>query len=204
MFVQQGFGVFAADAFRHRDQTILRRHDFAHRQIHAGFKAQIAPGDDAHHFAAIDHRKARKAHFVGHGIDLAHGSVRANDHGVAQHPRLIALDAAHLRGLLFGTQVFMNHAYAALLRDGDGQTRFRHGIHGSRHQRQTQLDIAREAGTQAGVLGQHFREGGHEEDVVKSQGFSQKAHGALLQKANYKSSALSRLTVRFPFPSSVR
>ena len=74
----------------------------------------------------------------------------------------MALDLAHLKGLLFGGEVFVDDADAALLRHGNSQTSLGHGVHRGSHQRQIKRDIARQTGRKGGVLGQDRGEGGNE------------------------------------------
>ena len=71
-----------------------------------------------------------------------HRHVRADSDGVAQDARLVAFDQCHLSSLLLGGQVLVDDADAALLGDGDGQTRLGHRVHRSGHERQVQLDVA--------------------------------------------------------------
>jgi hypothetical protein len=92
------------------------------------------------------------------------------------HTGFVALDLGHFSGLLLGCHVLVDHADTAFLRNGDGQTRFCHRVHGGRHQGQVQADIASELGGEGNVLGQDFGVGGNEQDVVKGQCFSEKAH----------------------------
>jgi hypothetical protein len=49
-------------------------------------------------------------------------------------------------GLLLGREVLVNDAYAAFLRDGDGQPGFGDRVHGGRHERQVQADVSGELG----------------------------------------------------------
>jgi len=67
----------------------------------------------------------------------------------------------------------VHDADATLLRDGNGQARFGHGVHGGGHQRQVQADVAGELRRKGSVLGQDLRIGGDEEDVVKGKGFTE-------------------------------
>ena len=85
VFVQQSFGLLRRGAFGHGDQALFGRHDFADLLVIAGLKTQITPRDDAHHFAAVAHRKARHTQFVAQCHDLAHCGFGGDDHRVAQH-----------------------------------------------------------------------------------------------------------------------
>ena len=118
----------------------------AHGQVIAGLKTQIAPGDDAYHFAAVAHWKARNPELLRQSQHLAHGVRRRNDHRVAQHARFVALDLGDLGGLLLRGQVFVHNAHAPLLRDGNGQTGFGDRVHRGRDQRQIQCNVAGKTG----------------------------------------------------------
>ena len=142
VLVEQGLGLLGCGALGHSHQTLAWGHDVAHRRIHAGFKQQVAARHNAHHFAAVADRKARHAQLVRQRDDLTHRGTGADDHRVAQHARLIALDLGHLRGLLLGCEVFVNNANTPLLRNGDGQARLGNRVHGGRHQGQVQANIA--------------------------------------------------------------
>jgi hypothetical protein len=96
-----------------------------------------------------------------------------DDHRVAQHARFIALDLGHLRRLLLRREVFVHDADAALLRDGDRQTRFGHGVHGGGDERQVQPDVARKLGREGCVFGQNLRVGWHQQYVVERERFSE-------------------------------
>ena len=115
--VQQRLGFLGAGAFVHRDQLVARRHDFVHRHVVAGFKAQIAPGHDADNLAAFEHRKAGNAQLLRQVDHLAHRMARRDHHRVAQHARLVALHTRDFGGLLLGRQVLVHDANAAFLGD---------------------------------------------------------------------------------------
>ena len=58
--------------------------------------------------------------------------------GFDDHAALIALDLAHLRGLIGGRQISVNDADAAGLRHGDGEPRLGHRVHRRGDDRQMQ------------------------------------------------------------------
>ena len=139
----------------------------------SGFKTQVTTGHDADHLAAIDHRKAGHAQLVAQGHDLAHRGGGCDDHWIAQHAGFVTLDLGDLGGLFLRREVFVDDANAALLRDGNGQARFGHRVHGGGHQRQVQADVAGELRRKRGVLGQDLGIRGDEENVIKSKGFTE-------------------------------
>ena len=59
----------------------------------------------------------------------------------------------------------------------NGQSAFRHGIHGGREQRQVQGNVAGQPGSQANVAREDLRMCRDEKDVVESKGFLQRSHG---------------------------
>ena len=58
VLVQQRFGLQQRGAIRYRHQLFARRHDLTDGDVVTGFKAQVAPGDDAYDLAAVADRKA--------------------------------------------------------------------------------------------------------------------------------------------------
>ena len=172
VLVHQRLALEDGGAFLDDDELVARRHDLAHRGVQAGFEAQIAAGDDAHHAAILDHREARDAVLTAQRDHVAHRHAGRHGDRVAQHARLIALDACHLGRLLLGREVLVHDADATLLRQGDGQARLGHGVHRGGHQGQVQADVARQLGRQRGVTGQHLGEGGHQQHIVEGERFA--------------------------------
>ena len=177
VLVQERLGLGRAGAFAHGDQLVARSHDLADRHVVARLEAQVAPGHDAHHLAAIQDREAGDPQLLLHRDHLPHGVLRRDDDRVAQNAGLVALDAGDLGGLLACAHVLVHDADPALLRDGDGQTRFGHGVHRRGHERKVQRDIAGKPGGEGGVLGQDLGERGHQQHVVEGERFAKKAHG---------------------------
>ncbi len=70
----------------------------------------------------------------------------------------------------------MNDPNTPLLGNGDGQPRLSDRIHSGGYQRQIQRNVAGELSGKGNVLGKDFGVGGNEQDIVKSQCFSKKAH----------------------------
>ena len=175
--MHQRLALVGRRAFAHGDQPLARRHDVAHRCVHARFEAQVAVGDDAHHLLALEHREAGNAVLLRQFLHVAHGDVRRDGDRIAQQARLVALDSRHLGRLLLGREILVNDADAALLRDGDGQARFGHGVHRGGHQRHVQLDVAGQACREAGVARQDLGVRRHQQHIVEGERFAKKAHG---------------------------
>ncbi len=96
----------------------------------------------------------------------------SDDHRIAQHAGLIALDARHLGGLLARREVLVDDAHAAFLRDSDRQASLGDCVHGGGHERQIKLDVAGKAGCEGGVLGQDLGVRRHQQHVVEGERFS--------------------------------
>ena len=79
----------------------------------------------------------------------------------------------------------MHDTDTALLGDGNGQARLSDGVHGSRHQGQIQLDVARKTGRKGRVLGKDLGERWHQQHIVEGECFSKKAHEKAPKKRLY-------------------
>ena len=128
--MHQRLAFFERSTFAHENQALARRHDLAHGSIQPGLKTQVAVGHDAHHDFAAQHREARDTVLLAQRHHLAHCHVGRHGDRVAQQARFITLDPGDFSRLLLGREVFMHHTNAAFLCDGNGQSRFRHSVHG--------------------------------------------------------------------------
>ena len=146
VLVEQHLGLRQRRAIRHRDQLVALRHDVADGQVIARLKAQIASGNDTHDLAAVENRETGYPKLLRQIDDLANGMLRRDHNRVTQHTGFVAFDLGDLGCLLLRRQILVNDADAALLCNGNGQSRFGHGVHGGRDQRQVQCDIAGETG----------------------------------------------------------
>src|SRR5438132_1667934 len=77
----------------------------------------------------VDDRYAADVITLHHIQRFAHWTVLPDRYRIDDHAGFRALHLVDLFGLPFDTQVLMNHADAALLRDSDRQRRFGHGVH---------------------------------------------------------------------------
>ena len=170
--VQQYLGLLQRGAIGHRHQLFAPRHDVTHRQVIAGLETQITTGHQTDHLASVTHRKTGDAKLLRQIHDLAHGVAGRDHYRVTQHAGFIAFDFGHLRRLLLRREVLVHDTNTALLRDGNRQPGFGDGVHGGRHQRQIQRDIAGEAGRKRGVLGQDLGERWHQQNVVEGERFA--------------------------------
>ena len=146
VLVQKHFGLGQRGAVGHGHQLVAGSHDVAHRQVVAGLKTQIPPGNQTNHLAAITHRKAGHTQLLRQTHDLANRMVGGNHHRITQDAGLIALDLGHLSRLLLRCEVFVDDADAAFLRNCNSEAGFSHRVHGGGHQGQIQCDISRKTG----------------------------------------------------------
>ena len=178
MLMHQFARVFNAGALRHGNQFGPGRHDGGHRLVKAGFKAQIAVGNQAHQLAVLHHRQAGhlplalRAHFQ----QLSNQHFRRNRYRVFHHAAFVPLHFGHGLGLALDAHVLMNNTDAAFLRHGNGQARLGNGVHGGGNQGQVEGNVAREAGLQRDVLGQHLGMGGNKQYIIKGVGFFNDSH----------------------------
>ena len=178
MFADQFLGIVDAGFLVDRDQTLARRHDQFHRLVEIGFESQVAVGDDTHYLARlVDHRQPGNAMLTGDLDDIANGHQRRNSDRVAQDAGLETLHLGHFSGLGLGGEILVDDADPAFLGQRNGETSFRHGIHGGRKQRQVQGNVAGQPRRQANIARQDLRMCRDEQDVVESKGFLQQSHG---------------------------
>ena len=138
--------------------------------VQAALKAQVAVGDIAHQVALVVNNGNAADVVFGHQCQrLGHRATAADGHRVVNHAVLGTLHDGHLAGLSLYGHVLVDDANAALAGNGNGHRRFRDGVHGSRHKRHVQPDVARETRAQLYRAGQYFRISGDEKDVVESQ-----------------------------------
>ena len=172
VFVQDGFRLLERGAHRHGDQVLLGHH-FGNGRVEAVLEAQIAIGENADQLAVLGYRHAGDpvaGHQLLRGGD---GQVRADGDGVHDHAALTAFHAVHFFGLPRDGHVAVDDSDAALLRQRDGQVRFRHGIHGGRDDGDVQRDLARQTGAGVGFRRQHIAAGRLEQNVVESEAFGE-------------------------------
>src|SRR3990167_2060140 len=196
VLVHQRLGLSLSGAIFDEDQTLTRGHDLAHRGVETGLETQVTAGHDAHDLALVHDGEAGDTVLLrqlDHFTDL---DARRDGDRVAQDAGLVTLDARDFGGLLTGRHVFVDDPDAAFLGDRDRQTGFRDRVHRGGHERQIQLNVAGETGGQRCVAGQHLRVRGHQQHVVKREGFTKQAHEqAPDAKADYTRSAGLRARV---------
>ncbi len=136
VFMQELLRVFRGGADGHGDQPLLRGHDGGDGDRKILLEAHVPVGENAHQCSGVigdgDARDMIPRHQL---LGIVKGMPRRQGKGVGDDAGLGPLDAVHLGRLVFRGEVFVNDADAAFLRDGDGQPRFRDGIHGRAEQR---------------------------------------------------------------------
>ena len=158
---------------------LLRRHNLPDRLIEIGLEAQIAVGNDANDFRAVDHGQAGNPMLADKIDHVPNAHIFGNGDRVLDHPAFEALYLGHLGGLLLWRQVLVNDPDAAFLRYGNGKARFSHRVHGCGHDRDIQGNAFRDSRRQADVTGKNGRVARYQQNVVKSQGLLQDAHSML-------------------------
>ena len=136
---------------------ILAGHHLVDGLVQATLEAQVAVGDDTYQMVFLIHYGyAADVVVVHHGQRILHGAALAYGHGVIDHTVLSTLHDCHLTGLVVDAHVLVYHTDTSLAGNGDGHRRLGHGVHGSRHKRHIELNMARKHGFQLYRLGQHF------------------------------------------------
>ncbi len=133
--MQEAPRLFGRHAFPHRDQIFLG-HKLGNRLLAIGGETDVTIGQDTDQPAipAFDHRNAGDAMMRHQDARLGQGLVGMDGDRIDHHAALIALDPANLFGLRGDVEILMDDAQAAGLRQRDGQTAFRDGVHGRRNQ----------------------------------------------------------------------
>jgi len=171
VLVEQVLDLLAGRPFTDRHQPLARRHDAAHRLVHAGLEAQVAVGHDAGQSVAVEHGHARYSVLPGERQHVRDAGGRVHGNRIHDHPRFVLLHAPHFLALAGRCHVAVDDADAALLSQADRGIRLGHGIHGRRQKRYVQIEPARQAGIEPCLVGQNVRGCGNQQDIVEGQGF---------------------------------
>src|SRR5258708_37276742 len=126
-----------------RNQVVFR-HDFGKRDVGTRFEPEVAVGEDAYQLLVLGDGDAGNliaAHDLQGVGDFVVGRKRD---GVHDHAAFGALDFVRFVRLLLDREIAVQYSHAALLRNGDGQTRLGHGVHGGADHWDIQADVARE------------------------------------------------------------
>ena len=148
--MQNRLGFLERGAHGDGDEVFLGHHVFD-GQVVAGFKAQVAIGENPDQFSVFRDGNAGDA-IALHDVERVGNFLLGIDgHGIDDHAAFRALHAVHFFGLPLDGHVAVNDADAALLRERDGQVRFGHRIHGGADHGNIQADVAGEPGARIGL-----------------------------------------------------
>jgi len=172
ILVEKPLRLLLGRALADRDQPLLR-HQRADGCAAFGGEANVAVGEDTRQpaAAALDHGNARDLVGFHQRQGVGQRLVRVNGDGIHHHAALELLHPADLVGLLLGLEVLVDDADAAGLRHGDRHARLGDRVHRRRHQRDVELDGAREACAGVGLSRQDRRRGRFQEDVIEGERF---------------------------------
>ena len=168
MLVKNFFRFFESGSHGNGDEVFLGHH-FIDGNVEAGFKAQIAVGENADQLSVLGDGHAGDL-VLAHDLKGVTDSVggRHGD-GVDDHAAFRTLHLVDFIGLLLDGQVAMNNPEAALLGERDRHVRFRHGVHGGAYDGDVQTDVARELRLRDGLRGHNFGASGQQKDVIESK-----------------------------------
>ena len=168
VLVENLFRFLQRRAHGNGDEIFLGHH-LVDGNVEAGFKAQVAVGEDADKLSVFGDRNAGNfvlAHDFKRVGNLVGGMHRDR---IDDHATFRSLHLVDFIGLLLDGQVAMNDSEAALLRQCNRHVRFGHGVHGGAHDRNIQADVARELGLRVGLRGNNVGTRGQQQDIVKSK-----------------------------------
>ena len=131
VLVQNQLGFFKRGAHGNGDQVLLGHH-VADGNIGAGFKAQVAVGENADQPLAARNRHAGDLVAAHHFESVGDHLVGPDGDRVNDHAALRALHLVDFAGLVGDGEIAVHNADAALLRHGDGHARLGHRVHGGR------------------------------------------------------------------------
>ncbi len=176
VLVHQALGFGRVRVFLDGDELVARRHLGARFGFQVFLETQVAVGDDADHLVALDHREAADAVLLRQRQHFADLHGRWNRDRIAQHARFEALDPRDFARLVGWTEILVDDTDTALLRHGDRQVRFGHGIHRGGQQRNVQRDIAGELGAQGSLGRKNVGVGRDEQHVIEGECFLEETH----------------------------
>ena len=149
---------------------VILRHDFLHRTVQTTLEAQVTVRHDTYKVIAVIDNGDTADMILRHDVEgLSHRRSLGNRDRIIDHTVLSTLDDSHLTGLIVDRHILMDHTDTTFTGNGDSHLRLGDGIHRSCHKRDVQLDVPREAGFQLYCLGQYFRIGRDQQDIVKCQ-----------------------------------
>ena len=188
VLMQKPLGFLHLHAFAHGDELVLR-HQLGDRLALVGGETHIAVSEDADElaraiFRTFHHRNTGDAIALHQFERIGERGVRPDGDRVHHHAAFEFLHAADMFGLFLDGEIAVDHAHAASLGHGDGEARFRDGIHGGGDERDAELDRFGEARAGIDLRGQNFGSAGHQQNIVEGQSFTD--GGALFHAGVYQ------------------
>ena len=133
-------------------------------------ETEVTVGDDADQvLVGIDHRNAADVVLLHQPQGIPYRRFHIDRDRIVDHAVLGAFDLADVLHLHFDGHILVDHADTALPGNGDGQISVGHGIHGRRHDRHLQRNLAGKAGLDIDLAGKDFGTGRNEQYVVVRQ-----------------------------------
>ncbi|MNQ29002.1 hypothetical protein D3C85_423040 [compost metagenome] len=171
VLVHQALGFGRIGVFLDDHQLFARGHLGGSFRVEFLLKTQIAVGDDADDFLALDDRETADAVLFRQRDHVADFHFRRNRDRITQHTCFETLYAGHFTCLVLRIQILVDDADAAFLGHRDRQTGFRHRIHGCGQQGNIQGDIAGQASFEGRIGGQNVGVGWDEQHVIECECF---------------------------------
>ena len=154
-----------------RDRHELLRHELRDLLIEVLLEAHVAARENADGPIALDDRETRDlvtAHELERVVERLPGT---DGHRVDDHPGFRALDLGDLEGLMRRAHVLVEDPDAALARHGDRRPPLGDGVHRARNERNSKLELPREARGDIGVGGQKIGVPRQEQHVIEGERF---------------------------------
>ena len=168
VLVKNFFRFFERGSDRDRDEIFLGHH-LVDGNVEAGFKAQVAVGENSDKLAVVRNRHSGNLVFAHDLKRIANLVGGMHGDRVDDHAAFRALHLVHFVGLLIDGEVAMDDANPALLGERDRHVRLGDCVHGGAHDGNVQTNLARKLRLRAGSRRDNVRAGGQEKDVVKSE-----------------------------------
>src|SRR5260370_1383435 len=165
VLLQDALGFFQRRAHRHGHKIVLR-HRRADQLRMILFKSQVPVCQNSRKPGPPRHRQPRDL-VLGHDLQgLPQRDVRRDGDRVHDHPAFRAFYPVHLLPLTVNGHVAVHDPNSTLSRDGDGQARFGHRVHGRGSQRNVQGQFPREICGCIDIAWQHRRPARLEQHIV--------------------------------------
>ena len=173
VLLQRGPGVFERGADGGGDES-LAGHEIGDRPIEIGASAEpdVAVGENANKAAiVIGNGHAAELETVHQRFGFVQRCGGRKRDRIGNHAALAALHLLHFGRLVFDGEVAVDDTDAALACHRNGHGGLGDFVHCRRHERHSQIDVARKHGRGIDRVGQHLAVTGHDDDIVEREGF---------------------------------